>query len=137
YPELVPPPPSFHNFLPRILPPEAEAAPPGFDFGAEMHTTRITVDDLLAQGKIDEAENYMEQRRQFFWDNGYQLRKLNQAYFAFYGAYASGGGGAAGFDPVGPAVRLLRFRSPTIAAFVDTMAGFTSFDQLEAYVGLK
>lgn len=128
---------SFRNVLPRLLPAEAEAAQPGFDFRAEMHTTRVLVDGLLAEGKIEEAEAYMERRRQFFWDNGYRLRKLNQAYFAFYGAYASGGGGAAGFDPVGPAVRLLRFRSPTIAAFLDTMAGFTSFEQLEAYVGLK
>jgi hypothetical protein len=137
YPGLIRPSSSFRNLLPRVLPAEAESAQPGFDYRAEMHTTRVLVDGLLAEGKIEEAEAYMERRRQFFWDNGYRLRKLNQAYFAFYGAYASGGGGAAGFDPVGPAVRLLRFRSPTIAAFLDTMAGFTSFEQLEAYVGLK
>jgi hypothetical protein len=137
YPELAPPPAPFHNLLPRTLPPEEQAASPGFDFRAEMRTTRVTVDALLAEGRIDEAEAYMEQRRQFFWDNGYRIRKLNQAYFAFYGAYAESGGGAAGFDPVGPAVRLLRFRSPSIAAFLDTMAGFTSFEQLEGYVGLK
>jgi hypothetical protein len=60
--------------------------PVPFDFRAEMHTTRVRADELLAAGKIDEAEAYMEQRRQFFWDNGYAIRKLNQAYFAFYGA---------------------------------------------------
>jgi hypothetical protein len=49
-----------------------------------MHVTRLTVDELLAEGKIDEAESYMEERRRIFWDNGFQhLRKLNQAYFAF------------------------------------------------------
>ncbi len=62
----------------------------------------------LPQGKIDEAETYMEQRRQLFWQNGYLIRKLNQAYFAFHGAYADVPGGAAGEDPVGPAVRALR-----------------------------
>ncbi len=73
-----------------------------------MHTTRVHVDELLAAGKITEAETYMDQRRQVFWDNGYPIRKLNQAYFAFYGAYADVPGGAAGEDPVGPAVRALR-----------------------------
>ena len=60
----------------------------GFDFRVEMHTTRVHVDALLAAGKITEAENYMNERRQLFWNNGYPIRKLNQAYFAFYGAYA-------------------------------------------------
>ena len=82
--------------------------PPVFDFRAEMHQTRVTADRLLAEGKIDQAETYMELRRRFLWDNGYHIRKLNQAYFAFYGAYADQPGGAAGEDPVGAAVRLLR-----------------------------
>jgi hypothetical protein len=97
-----------------------------------MHTTRVQADALLAEGKIDEAEAYMEQRRQLMWDNGYQIRKLNQAYFAFYGAYAaSAGGGAEGADPVGPAVVLLRRRSPSLKIFLNTMAAFTSFTQLQ------
>jgi hypothetical protein len=109
--------------------------PPPFDFRAEMHTTRVRVDELLAEGKIDEAESYMEQRRQFFWDNGYAIRKLNQAYFAFYGAYADVPGGAAGEDPVGPAVRALREQSPTLAAFLNTISWMTSFEDLQAAVG--
>ena len=42
----------------------------------------------------------MEARREIFWQNGYAIRKLNQAYFAFYGAYADIPGGPAGEDPV-------------------------------------
>jgi hypothetical protein len=95
YPEYVPPPPPEN-------PPQAESAPepepPAFDFRAEMHKTRVTVDELLAEGKVEEAEAYMEQRRKFFWEHGYQIRKLNQAYFAFYGAYADQPGGAAGVN---------------------------------------
>lgn len=136
YPDLQPPPAPFGNLLPRIVPPEQQT-PPGFDFRAEMHTTRVRADELLAAGQIDEAEVYMETRRQFFWANGYRIRKLNQAYFAFYGAYAAGGGGAAGIDPIGPAVRLLERRSSSIAEFINTMAGFTSFEQLEIYLGLR
>lgn len=105
--------------------------PPAFDFRAEMHETRVTADKLLAEGKIEEAESYMEKRRQVFWDNGYLLRKLNQAYFAFHGAYADVPGGAAGEDPVGPAVRALRERSTSLADFINTIAWMTSFQQLQ------
>jgi hypothetical protein len=106
-----------------------DAAP--FDFRAEMHETRVTADQLLAEGKIEEAETYMEKRRQIFWDNGYLLRKLNQAYFAFHGAYADVPGGAAGEDPVGPAVRALRAQSDSLADFINTISWMTSFEELQ------
>jgi hypothetical protein len=105
-----------------------------FDFRAEMHETRVTADKMLAEGKIEEAEAYMEQRRQFLWENGYLLRKLNQAYFAFHGAYADSPGGAAGEDPVGPAVRALREQSDSLADFVNTIAWMSSFEQLQQTV---
>jgi len=105
--------------------------PPPFDFRAEMHETRVKTDELLAAGKIEEAESYMETRRQIFWNNGYLIRKLNQAYFAFNGAYADIPGGAAGEDPVGPAVRALRAQSDSLAGFVKTIAQMTSFEQLQ------
>ena len=105
-----------------------------FDFNHEMHTTRVHADDLLAQGKISEAESYMEQRRLVFWQNGYAIRKLNQAYFAFYGAYADVPGGAAGQDPVGPAVRKLRASSSSLSVFLHTIAEMSSYTQLQAAV---
>jgi hypothetical protein len=108
---------------------------PKFDFRAEMHETRVKADALLAEGKIDEAEAYMESRRQIFLKQGYLIRKLNQAYFAFYGAYADSPGGAAGEDPVGPAVRALRAQSKSLADFVNTIAWMTSFEQLQKAVG--
>lgn len=104
---------------------------PVFDFRAEMRETRITVDEMLAEGKIEEAEAYMETRRQFLWENGYQIRRLNQAYFAFHGAYADQPGGAAGSDPVGPAVRQLRAQSDSLAAFVRRMGRMNSFEDLQ------
>ena len=104
--------------------------PQPFDFRAEMHETRVKADELLAEGKIEEAEAYMEQRREVFWENGYLIRKLNQAYFAFHGAYADSPGGAAGEDPVGPAVRALREQSDSLADFINTIAWMTSFEEL-------
>ena len=132
YPDEAPGQAPFPNILRRNQPSAATPSAPAFDFQTEMHATRVQADALLAQGKVSEAEAYMEQRRQFFWNHGYQIRKLNQAYFAFYGAYAAeAGGGAQGADPVGPAVLLLRRRSPNLRVFLDTMAGFSSFQQLQ------
>jgi len=100
--------------------------PPPFDFGAAMNETRVTVDALLKDGKIDEAERYMEQRRQVFVAHGYPIRKLNQAYFAFYGGYQSPGSGVGGEDPIGPAINEIRQRSPSLKAWLETMRGITT-----------
>jgi hypothetical protein len=99
-----------------------------------MHETRVTADQLLSEGQVAQAEAYMEQRRKFFWENGHAIRKLNQAYFAFYGSYADVPGGAAGEDPVGPAVRKLRQQSGSLAEFVSRMVGLTSFEALQAAI---
>ena len=100
-----------------------------------MRETRVTADQLLAEGKIEEAEQYMEQRRVVFWEHGYQIRKLNQAYFAFYGAYADHpGGGAAGSNPVGEAVQALRERSGSLAEFINRISWISSFEQLQKVV---
>lgn len=136
------------KYYPEYLPPEPQATepangseqptpplPPVFDFNKEMHLTRVTADRLLAEGKIDQAESYMEMRRRFLWDNGYHIRKLNQAYFAFYGAYADQPGGAAGEDPVGVAVRSLRAKSATLKDFVNRIAWMWNYDQLVKAVG--
>jgi hypothetical protein len=132
----------YPEFLPAQDPPAASNSgqnqatfPPPFDIRAEMHLTRVKVDQLLAEGKIETAESYMEQRRVFLWEHGYHIRKLNQAYFAFYGAYADQPGGEAGVDPVGAAVRLLRERSSSLADFINRIAWMWNFDQLEKAVG--
>lgn len=131
YPDRLPPPSE-----PAVpAPPGAPPEPPRFDFRAEMRETRVTVDALLAEGRIGEAEEYMEARRRVFWDNGYRIRRLNQAYFAFYGAYADQPGGAAGEDPVAAAVRDLRAQSASLAAFINRIAWVTSFDALQSLVG--
>lgn len=113
--------------------PEREV-PPAFDFRAEMAKTRVEVDRLLALGQVEEAEAYMEQRRQTFVENGRPIRKLNQAYFAFYGAYADTPG-AAGGDPVGPTVVALREQSSSLQAFMAAIGRVTSFEELQALVG--
>ena len=107
--------------------------PPPFNFRQEMRTTRLTVDEMLAAGQIEQAESYMEARRKLFVQNGYGIRKLNQAYFAFYGAYNAEPGGAptAGRDPIGPAVQGLRQRSPTVGDFLRAIARVVTLDDVE------
>ena len=106
-----------------------ETTPPSFDYRAEMHHTRVIVDQLLADGEIEEAERYMERRRRLFVEHGYRLRRLNQAYFAFHGAYASVPG-ASGEDPIGPLVRKLWALSQTPADFARDLTPITSLMEL-------
>jgi hypothetical protein len=107
-----------------------------FHYYKEMRKTRVQVDELLAAGKLVEAEEYMEARRKDFWDNGYQIRRLNQAFFAFNGAYDDvPGGGAAGRDPVGPTVQMLRYQSRSLSDFLFRISWITSFDGLQELVG--
>ena len=131
YPEHLPP-----ELLPlhvdaALSPPETDPDLDIFDFQVEMRLTRVETDRLLAMGDVEGAEAYMEARRQVFWDNGYPIRRLNQAYFAFYGAYsADPAGGAAGEDPVGLAVQALRARYGELADFLNAISWVTSFETL-------
>jgi hypothetical protein len=63
-------------------------------------------------------------------DNGYRVRKLNQAYFAFYGAYADTPG-RRGSDPIGPAVLAVRDDSTSLRDFMDKIGSITSLGELE------
>ena len=98
-----------------------------FDFNREMRQIRLQVDALLAAGQVDEAERYMAERRDYLQQNGYNIRKLNQAYFAFYGTYADS---PSSVDPIGDAMRTLRARSNSLAVFLNTAVTLTAKQQL-------
>lgn len=104
----------------------ADAAPQAFDFGAEMNQTRRRVDALLDQGDIERAEAYMERRRLLFVENGYPIRKLNQAYFAFYGTYADL---PASVSPIGEQARRFRELTPDLGDFIARVAGISDYDE--------
>jgi hypothetical protein len=98
------------------------------DFTAEMRGLHTQVVALLKDGKIAEAESLMEQKREFLAANGYYIRKLNQAYFAFHGSYADTAGS---IDPIGPKLDELRKASPSLEAFVERARDFTSEADLD------
>lgn len=103
---------------------DTQAAPEtGFDFNKEMRETRKAVDEYLAAGEVERAEEYMEERRQYLADNGYIIRKLNQAYFAFHGTYADA---PTSISPIGEEFRELRDRSVSLKDFLDTAVAMTS-----------
>ena len=97
-----------------------------FGFNEEMRETRLRVDELLAEGKVDEAEAYMEERRRLFVENGYPIRRLNQAYFAFHGTYAEN---AASSSPIAGQLHRFRELSPDLQTFVLRMADISSYPQ--------
>ena len=105
---------------------DAAAAPQAFDFGAEMNQTRRRVDALLQEGDIERAETYMERRRLLFVENGYPIRKLNQAYFAFYGTYADL---PASVSPIGEQVRHFRELTPDLGDFIARVAEISDYDE--------
>jgi hypothetical protein len=108
-----------------------------FDYQHEMYITRVETDRLLAAGKIDEAEAYMEDRRRFimehYEEHWHVIRRLNQAFFAFYGTYADSPG-ERGEDPVGPAVVALFDQCPSAGAFLRAVSQVTSFAHLQQLV---
>ena len=138
YPDYLPPDLTEKEAEPNLALPQPLPDPNAFDFRAEMRVTRVEVDRLLTEGDVEAAEAYMEARRQFFGENGFPIRKLNQAYFAFHGAYNDvPGGGASGEDPVGPAVTAFRNQFSNLADFIKRIAWVTSFEQLQKLLNLS
>jgi predicted nucleic acid-binding Zn-ribbon protein len=98
-----------------------------FDFNREMRDIRRAVDKYLAQGEIERAEEFMEQKRQYLASKGYYIRKLNQAYFAFYGTYADS---PTSISPIGLELKKLRSQSASLKDFLDEVAAMTNRQDL-------
>ena len=68
----------------------------------------------------------MAQRVLLFRENGYYIRKLNQAYFAFHGMY---GTSAASASPIGEQVRLLRSETSSLQEFLRLVSSFKDYEE--------
>ena len=107
----------------------APAAPPAtVDANAVLRDLRHEVDGLLARGQVAQAEARMELVRQQLAAAGVHIRRINQAYFAWYGTYAAR---ADAVDPLGGQLRELRERAGSLAAFLDRVRGITSRADVE------
>ncbi len=99
------------------------------DFAAFMRETRLEAERLLADGMVDEAEDYMRKRQ---WDlrlRGYYIRKLNQAYFAFRGRYADS---AASVSPIGEQMRELRSYAADVGEFIEWVSEVSTPAEFDA-----
>ncbi|MBA7695094.1 hypothetical protein ES703_103715 [subsurface metagenome] len=98
-----------------------------------MREIRLAVDDYLARGEIETAEEFMEQKRQYLASKGYNIRKLNQAYFAWHGTYADE---PSSVSPIGVELRQLRSQYGSVKEFLDTVAIMTSRQDLKDRIEL-
>jgi hypothetical protein len=98
-----------------------------FDFNQEMREIRKTVDEYLARGEIEKAEEFMGQKQQYLMSMGYYIRKLNQAYFAYEGTYADS---PAFISPIGLELKELRSQSASLKYFLNTVSSMTSHQEL-------
>ena len=103
-------------------------AAPEFDFDRAMREIRRTVDGYLARGEIEMAENFMKESRDSLAAKGYNIRKLNQAYFAFYGTYSDS---PASINPIGAELRELRAKSASPKDFLERASVLTTRQQLQ------
>lgn len=98
--------------------PQATAAAVGerdSDFGRQLRSIRVAVETMLTESRVEEAEVYMEVERKRLVDKGYYLRRLNQAYFALHGTYAT----TPGFESaIGTELKAIRAKSTTLGEFV-------------------
>jgi hypothetical protein len=102
--------------------------PVPYDFDAQIQALRLQVQDLLSQGKVDDAEALMNQKRDEFAQHGYYIRKLNQAYFAFHGSYATT---SSSIDPIGPKMQQLFKDAGSDGEFLRRVRGITTQAELD------
>jgi hypothetical protein len=111
--------------------PDATPEPPRVDRNEVLRDLRIEVDDLLAEGKVEEAEARMEAVRRELCDTGFCLRRINQAHFAWFGTYAARPDAT---DPIGPQIFALRERSESLAEFLEAVRDADSREAVEQLV---
>ncbi len=125
---------TLRRFYPELAPPPREEEEKGAkepvisEFQLLMRETRLKVEELLKAGDIEGAERYMEERRKLLVSKGYYIRKLNQAYFAFFGSYAAEPGHP---DPIGEKLRLLRKKAGSLKEFIRLVEGISSPEGLD------
>jgi len=118
----------YGKYYPQYENDDNQLIEPEFDFNREMREIRRAVDKYLEQGEIEQAEEFMEQKRQYLASKGYYIRKLNQAYFAFYGTYADS---PTSISPIGLELKELRGQSLSLKDFLNTVAVMTSRQDLK------
>ncbi len=106
--------------------PEPRPAPT-VDVDVVLRELRLDVVALLSAGQVEAAEGLMEERRLALAEEGIMFRRINQAFFAARGLYATTPGSV---DPIGGDLRTLLDRADGIGEFLKTVAQFRSVRDL-------
>ena len=93
-------------------------------FTQTLRETREQAGELLDEGKVVEAEEYMKRQWWKLRLHGFGIRKLNQAFFAFRGRYAEG---PASISPIGEQVRRARAKYAGVESFLDAVSGVSRY----------
>lgn len=70
----------------------------------------------------------MNERRDWLESEGFFIRRLNQAFFAFHGSYQSN---PAYRDVIGEEISKLRNQSLSLKDFLETISGITNLKELK------
>ena len=97
-----------------------------------LRETRKEVDKLLSENNIAGAEEVMRDQHWHLRLGGYRIRKINQAYFAFRGNYATGSGS---ISPIGGELMEYRGFFPTPGAFIQSLSKIKSYGQFKKELG--
>jgi hypothetical protein len=96
-----------------------------------MHSLRLEVDQLLAAGKVSEAERRMDDTQKYLADHGIYVGKINQAYFAFYGTYATSPQSS---NPIGPKVEKVWSLTQNVGLFLADMRSVRNVQDLDLVI---
>tara|TARA_B100001146_G_scaffold80722_1_gene71656 strand:- start:248 stop:1177 length:930 start_codon:yes stop_codon:yes gene_type:complete len=99
-----------------------------------LRETRTGVEKMLENGEIEKAEQYMDKQLWKLKLGGYNIRKLNQAYFAFRGNYAEG---PASISPIGKELRELRGYFGNVGDFIASISEIGDYGQFHYLLNLK
>jgi len=114
---------------PRLFNKSNDESSPVFSYDKHMNETRKETDILLSKGLIFEAEKYMENRRIELNTYGYNVRKINQAYFAFYGSYADTPHST---SPIYEQLLYLRKNVSSIGELIDKLKNISTHEEFES-----
>ena len=108
--------------------PEPDRPSPTVDVATFLRELRRDAEALLTAGQIEVAETLMEERRLELAEQGVVFRRINQAFFAARGIYATSPGSV---DPTGEQLRTLLEQAGGVGAFLRSAAEFRSVAQLD------
>lgn len=122
----------------RYYAPYKDAPPPRdsrqddrINFNEAMREIRQEVERLLGEGKVEEAEKYMRERRDWLETEGHYVRKLNQAYFTFRSFYATNPAFQDANDGIGTKLLELREKASSLKEFLDIVSNIENLEDLE------